>query len=171
MHGEIQELGGGAIDEVFPKGHKHVPHISGCEVEAINRNGLRHHMAEVWALVERAMGVKKEVGGKWERVGNALSQHCEGLEQGWGEGQLLLTLDCIILEVGGKEACMDAMPIFKKVHMILGALGGVPTCIEWKVGGVGQGGTPMSTHILTTTLLLPPHMGTPPPIHTHLQCS
>lgn len=57
----------------------------------------------------------------------ALFKHGKWVEEGRGEWERLGTFHGLILEVGGLEGCMVAIPVVVVVDVVLGACGGVPT--------------------------------------------
>jgi len=62
---EMQKVGGGRIDKVFPKCDKHVSHVIGSQVHSIKRNCLRAHIAKVCLFVRGPMDVMEKQLGVW----------------------------------------------------------------------------------------------------------
>lgn len=98
------------------------------------RDGLGTHIAKVGGLVKGASSAKEEkFGGGITRV-DGLLQMAKGGEEGWEDGHILLTLDGFILEVGGLEGCMLAMPVLVIMDVVLVAVCLVTTPREARRG-------------------------------------
>ena len=108
-------------------GDKHVPDIIGSQVHTTKGDGLGADVAKVWGMVQMSMGVKKQELGSGEAHVDALLKQAKWRKVGGREGKILLTLDGLILEVGGLERAMVSMPVLKQVHVVLVAVGRVPT--------------------------------------------
>lgn len=156
----VEKVGGRGVYKVSPKCGKHVPQVIGLEVHPMKGDGLGSNGGEVGALVNSLiMGKEKGGGSRSHRMDGPL-KHGEGLEEGWGERDVLGALDCFILEVGCLEGSMVAMPILVVVHMVLGANGWVPCKLRdgwvwWKVSVVGH---VWVAHTNTSTHKPPTHL-------------
>ena len=183
VDGQVKKGGGGRIDKVPPHGHKHVPYVIGNKVHPLNGDGLGANIAKVRGLVKGASSVKEQQLGRGVTRVDGLLQKAKGREKGGEDGHILLTLDGFILEVGGHEGGMLAMPVLVVLDVVLIAVGMVPA--TW----VDRKGVPMGTsggdchHVQCIPVAMGPPLAVqvPKEAHTttkgchghptHLQCS
>lgn len=132
VDGDVQKLGGGGAQKISPKCDKHVPYIISTEVNTPNGDGLGANIAKVGGLVKATLGAtKQELGFGIDGMDGTLKEG-KWIDEGGGEGQLLLTLDCIVFEVACHEGCLYAQPVTCGILVVvLATLGWVPTRGTW----------------------------------------